>query len=747
MGETSKRRYDETGLLTQLNPVQKEAVLATQGPVLVLAGAGSGKTRVLTYRVAYLLQSGLAKPWEILAVTFTNKAAKEMRERILALVDGLGSESWIGTFHSICARLLRIEGHKIGYERNFTVFDRDDQIRFVKGIMQDLNISPQKYSPEALQSRVSSAKNQFMSAEEFGLIASDPIDLKALQVYRLYQRRLFSENVMDFDDLLVKPIELFEASPGVLEVYQKRFKYILVDEYQDTNRTQYLFLKKLAALHQNLCVVGDDDQSIYRWRGADVENILNVEHDYPKCKVFRLEQNYRSTKSILDVANGIVRKNARRHQKELWTNNQSGEKVTVIDVDDHINEALYIISSMKNELQRHGRNFGDFVILYRTNSQSRVLEDALRTAGIPYVIVGGLRFYERKEIKDVLAYLRLVCNPKDSVSFKRVINYPLRGIGDTSVTKLESFAHENQMSLLEAAGEAHRIPTISKRIQTSIRSFYDLTEKYKALLTEFSAGELARALIDETGILRSFKEIGTEEALGRAENVRELLSALAHFRSTEGETTLEAFLEEVSLITDIDTWDDVTNAVTLMTIHSAKGLEFPVVYITGLEEGLFPITRSLDNVHDLEEERRLFYVGVTRAMEKLYLTWAGRRMRFGEYLPCNISRFLKEIDPELVQWLDKRNGYYGRRETASSIRARGEYAHEYDEGLSTMPNYEDFSQERSGIAAGTRVRHAKFGTGSVLGVEGRGENTRIIVRFATEGIKTLVAKYAKLQIL
>jgi DNA helicase-2/ATP-dependent DNA helicase PcrA len=537
-------------LLASLNPSQREAVCCTKGPLLILAGAGSGKTRVLTHRVAYLVEQKGVKPYNILAVTFTNKAAGEMRDRLLKLSKGLGNGTWIGTFHSVCARILRMEGERLGFNRNFSILDREDQANFIKYVMNEINIPTKQYNPQAVRARISGAKNMFISPDEYKSTAVDAFEETVAFIYFHYQKLLKENNSMDFDDLLVNPIYLFEQFPRVLENYQKRFKYILVDEYQDTNRTQYLLLKMLAAKHRNLCVVGDDDQSIYRWRGADIRNILDFESDYPECKIIRLEQNYRSTKHILKAAHSVVQNNLRRREKTLWTEKGLGDKVILFELDDDINEAMIVVETIKEELSKHGRSFYDFAILYRTNAQSRILEDALRTAGIPYVVVGGLRFYERKEIKDVLAYLRVVCNPNDAISFKRVINAPLRGIGKTSVAKIEEFARLHSISLLEAAGRVEEITSIAPRIRANIAEFHGLIDKYASLKSEFSPGELARALVDEIGILKTFKEIATEESYGRAENVRELLSAIANFSKPRNGRTLDDFLEEVSLVTE-----------------------------------------------------------------------------------------------------------------------------------------------------------------------------------------------------
>lgn len=730
-------------LLKPLNPVQREAVQCVLGPVLVLAGAGSGKTRVLTYRVAYLIQHHGVKPYEVLAMTFTNKAAHEMKERILQLSQGKGKEIWIGTFHSICARILRTEAQHLGFDRNFVIYDQDDQIRFIKSVMQELRISEQDANPKQVQSRISGAKNEFIGPAEFKSEAKDEFEEIVARIYPFYQDALKRNNAMDFDDLLINPIHLFDRHPNILQKYQNRFKHLLVDEYQDTNRTQYLLLKQLAAKHRNLCVVGDDDQSIYRWRGADIENILTIDKDYPDCKIFHLEQNYRSTKFILDAAHSVVQNNQRRRSKQLWTEKDSGEKIHIIDLQDDRSEALAIVNNIKQELSDNHRNFNDFVVLYRTNAQSRVLEDGLRAAGVPYLIVGGVKFYERKEVKDVIAYLRLICNPRDSVSFKRVINYPLRGIGDTSQDKIEQFASEQNLSLLEAAKRADEIPNISPRISANIKTFTDLIDKYISLKQkqEFSPDELVSVLVDELGILRSYKEIGSEEALTRADNVKELLSAIANFGVEHKGTTLEQFLEEVSLLTDIDTWDDRSNAVTLMTLHAAKGLEFPVVFIAGLEEGLFPLSRTFLSDEELEEERRLFYVGATRAQEKLILTWAAQRFRFGEYLQNLPSRFLEELDKELVIRQNLRH-----RQTRTS-RARQRPNRSPRNHEQPMPSYEDFSQDIPQIYVGCEVKHPTFGLGKIKRKEGNGENTKIVVNFYDSGEKKLVVKYANLEFL
>ncbi len=728
-----KRGRARASFLEALNPVQREAVQCTAGPVLILAGAGSGKTRVLTYRVAYLIEYEGVAPHNILAVTFTNKAAQEMRSRILELTNGAGSEAWIGTFHSICARILRIDGHRLGFGRNFSIFDRQDQLRFIRHIMSELQISTKDYAPEEILRWISGAKNDFVSPAEYERIARVARERTTAQVYKHYQIRLKDNNTVDFDDLLVNPLLLFDECPEVLEKYQERFQYVLVDEFQDTNRTQYLLLKRLVARHKNLCVVGDDDQSIYRWRGADIRNILELERDFPDCQVFRLEQNYRSTRHILDAANSVVAHNVDRRPKKLWTEKEAGEKVVLLELNDASQEGLTVVELIKEELMRHHRDFADFAVLYRTNAQSRILEEALRLASIPYKVVGGVRFYERKEVKDVLAYLRLICNPQDGISFLQVVNYPLRGIGEVTVARLQDFARAQGLTLLEAARRVDEVEKIAPQTREAIREFYALVEKYASLKSEFSAGELARALVDEIGLLRKFKEEGTPEAEMRAENVRELLLAIE--AKTVGEHTLDEFLEEVSLLTDIDTWDDKANGVTLMTLHSAKGLEFPVVFITGLEEGLFPLSRTYNDLQDLEEERRLFYVGATRAKEKLYLSWAAQRPRFGDNFHSGPSLFLKEIQPDLVERRDLRRG---RRYAGAGYSSRPPRS---------QPKPDPLSQALPKLYVGCEISHEAFGVGRVMQIEGRGEHTKVVVNFYEQGTKKLVVKYANLQVL
>jgi len=737
---TERSKY----LLDGLNKEQREAVRCIKGPVLVLAGAGSGKTRVLIHRIAYLLANGLTSPDAIMAVTFTNKAAGEMKERLERLGGIDVSGSWIGTFHSLGARILRREAAHLGMDGHFNIYDADDTLSCIKLVLAELNISTDVVQPKAAAYKISHAKNAFLTPPEFEQTAETRLDRLVAQVYHRYQAVLRKNNALDFDDLLMKPVLLFQKTPAVLSYYQEKFEHILVDEYQDTNRAQYLLLKLLAGRHRNLFVVGDDDQSIYRWRGADLRNILDFARDYPDCSTFRLEQNYRSSRNILDAAHSVVVHNQGRHEKKLWTERGPGEKVLLMEAFNEREEAELIVERIHQEMGRAKRSNRDFAILYRTNAQSRVLEDAMRRYSIAYVIVGGIRFYERKEIKDVLAYLRVVANPLDTVSLRRIINYPLRGIGEATLRKLQQFALEQHIPFFDALGRADEVQGLSARLKSTVKDFHQFIAKYISLKEKLSLTELATSLIEETGILQLFKSEATPDALSRRENVLELLNAISEYARNHARATLEGFLEEVSLIADIDTWDDRGNAVTLMTLHSAKGLEFPVVFICGLEEGLFPLTARIDSRDDMEEERRLFYVGATRAKELLCLSYATRRARFGESQTGYPSRFLKELDASLVERYSSQNHH--RMGYAAAAHRRHKLQN-FDETAQVMPDYENFTQEALALYPGMRVRHEKFGIGEVQAVDGAGESMKVVVNFRIKGKKTLMVRYANLQIL
>jgi DNA helicase-2/ATP-dependent DNA helicase PcrA len=739
----------------ELNPEQRNAVKAVDGPVMIIAGAGSGKTRVLTYRAAHLIELGV-RPESILALTFTNKAANEMKSRIIGLVGPSSRDIWMGTFHSVFARVLRFEAERIGYTRSFTIYDSDDSLSLIRGIMNSLNISGQQFSPQAIRSRISMAKNSLSSPKAMIEGGADPLTERTASVYEEYERRLKKSNAMDFDDLLLKPLEVFGKFPDVLERYQYRFKYMMVDEYQDTNRVQYRLIKELAKLNRNICVVGDDAQSIYSFRGADIRNILDFEKDYRDCKVFRLEQNYRSTGTILGAADSIIRKNVDQIPKKLWTENGAGEPVTVQTCDDDRDEGYRIVAKVQEESLRKKLDLKDFAVLYRTNAQSRSIEDALRRSGIPYIIVGGVAFYKRKEIKDILAYLSVIVNPADTESVQRIINVPPRGIGDTSVSKLRSAAAEKGLTLFDFLASKHLDGLLSAKTERAARQFRALLGKYVGLKDEMSVGELSRALVDEIGILTTLKEENTPESLGRSENIQELVSALSEFAAREGEARLEDFLQEVSLVSDVDQADFERNAVTLMTLHAAKGLEYPVVFVTGLEEGLFPLGGASSDRVELEEERRLMYVGMTRAKLKLYLTWAVTRYRFGEMTYSSRSRFLDEIDESLVQLESggRSTSRPYRRPTPGLFEAPAKAAPSVKKRPAEdtagyfsdpMPDYEGESQDSFHAQVGSRVTHETFGAGKVMAIDGKGENARAVVDFESVGRKHLMLKFANLR--
>ena len=738
--------------LQDLNVVQQEAVQAANGPVMIIAGAGSGKTRVLTYRIAYLLSCGVP-PYQILALTFTNKAANEMKTRITALAGEQARDLWMGTFHSVFARVLRKECAHLNFTSSFTIYDSDDSLSVIKKVMARLNLSTQQFPPQAVRARISMAKNQYLSPEKFSALVHEFFDEKVAAVYEEYQKTLQQSNAMDFDDLLVKPVELFEKKKEVLEKYQQRFKFILVDEFQDTNSTQYRMVKLLGSGHHNIAVVGDDAQSIYSFRGANIRNILDFEKDFPECKTFRLEQNYRSTKSIISVADKLIRYNKEQIKKHLWTDNPEGDPISVIQCVDDREEGGQIVRTIQQESHKRNLNLKDFAVLYRTNAQSRTLEDAFRRSAIPYTIVGGIRFYERKEIKDVLAYWRLMANPSDTESLLRIINYPTRGIGDTSLEYLRRFAVEKQLSMFDALAKVDDVVELTERAKYNLKQFKTLIEKYRSLRPQMSLSEWTRSLVDELGILMMFKEERTAESMNRWENVQELLSAITEYSHERQDATLESFLEEVALVADIDKWEGEKNVVTLMTLHASKGLEFPVVFIAGLEEGLLPFYSNTIESADVEEERRLMYVGITRAEQKLFITHTKMRYRFGDVTYPSESRFLSELGSEHIELLGahsvqkqpastftfdpSRSRAYKpvRRTTASDDAFAGD----------VMPDYESESQEQINLQRGAIVQHEQFGRGKVIEVNGKGESQKLVVRFDAHGLKTLIAKYAKLR--
>lgn len=745
--------------INQLNSTQQNAAKQVDGPVMIVAGAGSGKTRVLTYRVAYLLSIGVPA-YQLLVLTFTNKAADEMKKRIVSLVGDKSESAWIGTFHSMFARLLRYEGELIGYGKNFSIYDTDDSLGLIKNIQHELEISVQSFKPNVIRARISSAKNKLITPDQFEVLAKDIFEEKAALIYKEYQKRLKQNNAMDFDDLLLKPIELFERHPKILSKYQERFRFILVDEYQDTNRAQYKLIKMLAAKYKNICVVGDDAQSIYAFRGADIRNILDFQKDFPEAQIFRLEQNYRSTQNILTAADQVIKNNVNRIEKKLWTDNPKGEPISVLSCQSETDESEKVAANIKKAILKYKLDFLNIAILYRTNAQSRSIEDALRRNGIPYVIIGGIEFYKRKEIKDVIAYLRLIVNPKDDISFQRIVNYPARGIGEVTVNHLKAVAEECKCSFFEAIDFLSEAKGISKNTIEKLKQFQKFIQKFIGLKTILSASELSRSLVDEIGILKEFKEEGTVEALSRMENVHELLSAITEFSEKNENGGLEAFLQEVSLVADVDQLDDKHNAVTLMTVHSAKGLEYDVVFIVGLEEGLFPIFQAIQSSNEIEEERRLFYVGMTRCKRKLYLSYAYSRYRMGELTYPNPSRFIKEITNDLYIYengvrrpTEKKSGFnkeedlFKRSATLQTNLKKAKNYNEKKEVVQHFRNYESQSQVVEELHIGSLVRHSTFGKGRILQLYGKGDDARAVIDFENIGRKLLMLKYASLEVL
>lgn len=722
-------------ILNDLNQEQLKAVEYNSGPHMIVAGAGSGKTRVLTYKIAYLIDKGM-EPESILALTFTNKAAKEMKERIKSLVGKKAAALWMGTFHSIFARILRVEAKTLNYKPNFSIYDREDSVSLVSNVMQNLNINLENLTPNGVQHKISYLKNQMIKPEDFAkTMATTLADRKFLEIYNEYNKRLFENNAMDFDDLLLKPIELFKNNPKILSKYKKQFKYILVDEYQDTNKAQYELLKLLSPTKDKVCVVGDDAQSIYSWRGAEIKNMLNFKKDFKGAKIFRLEQNYRSTKMILAAADSIIKNNTDQITKTLWTENNDGEELTLMRASDEKDEAFQIAKRIKKEISTRKLSLNDISIFYRLNSQSRALEDALRREKIPYKIVGGVEFYRRKEVKDVLAYLRILTNQNDEESLLRIMNFPQRGIGNTSISKMIAFARKLELSLFATMARVFEVIEVKERIQKNVKQFKVLLDKYIDLKEKLSIGELTSALVDELGILKIYKEENSTESMARYDNIQELLSAVQQYSKENPDAKLDEFLAEVSLVSGVDQYDENVNSVTLMTVHSAKGLEFPLVFITGLEEDIFPLSPRFDSDSKIEEERRLFYVALTRAQQKIFLTYSRSRYRFGEVAYQSKSRFLDELDENTYEEL---NGAGGRK----SGRRKRDFVDEfYQEG------YDDFDQERRSLRVGSRVTHQLFGMGKILQIVGTGEQQRVTIAFEESGTKQLLTKFANLKLI
>lgn len=721
-------------LLDGLNREQQQAVQHTEGPLLILAGAGSGKTKVLTVRIAYLLAQGV-NPYEILAITFTNKAAKEMKSRVEGLVGDVANRIWLSTFHSFCAKFLRFElDNFLGYNSNFTIYDTSDSQVVIKAALKALNLDDKYYPVGAMISAISDAKNKLMFASDYRKQARDFYQQKVADVYEYYERELRKNNALDFDDLLLIAVKLLQSNAAVLEKYSKRFKYVMIDEYQDTNHAQYLLAYLLSSHWKNIAVVGDADQSIYAWRGADIQNILDFEKDYPNCTSIKLEQNYRSTKVILDAANAVIDNNEGRPEKNLWTDKVEGAKIRHFTAQSEHEEAAFIGDTIVKKHDIHGVPYGDMAILYRTNAQSRVLEEALIKRALPYTMVGGTKFYDRKEIKDVLAYLRVLYNPFDDLSLLRIINVPKRSIGATTVSKLQDYARENGTSLFMTLTQLHLVDTIKGKTKEKLEEFGILIFTLVAEMDDKSVLDILEAILDRTGYLAQLEESTDPQDQARAENIGELLSVAKDFQDTNPTGTVEDFLEQVALVNDVDSFEQEESKVTLMTLHAAKGLEFPIVFLGGLEEGLFPHSRTLMNPEEIEEERRLAYVGITRAEKELYISNATTRTVFGRtssYLP---SRFIDEIPAELVD----------------SLRAKRRIP---DDIKPTVPRHMSVASRpvtkpiiRNEVIADWKVGdtaiHSKWGNGKVVNVSGEGAGMKLTIEFPTQGVRVVMAKFA-----
>ncbi|HAQ1144871.1 TPA: DNA helicase PcrA [Enterococcus faecium] len=736
-------------LLNGMNPRQKEAVLHTDGPLLLMAGAGSGKTRVLTHRIAYLIEEKEVNPWNILAITFTNKAAKEMKERVNAILASGGEDVWVSTFHSMCVRILRRDVDFIGYNRNFTIIDSSEQLTLMKRILKELNIDPKKYDPRSILGTISQAKNSLQTPQDFAKMQGSYYEEIAAKCYAAYQKELQYNQCMDFDDLIMNTIRLFEEHPDSLTYYQNKFHYIHVDEYQDTNHAQYTLVNLLAGRFRNLCVVGDADQSIYGWRGADMQNILDFEKDYPDAAVILLEQNYRSTKNILSAANQVIENNSNRKPKNLWTENKEGNKITYYRADNERDETRFIVDRMQEEIRSNHRNYGDFAILYRTNAQSRVMEETLLKANIPYKMVGGHKFYDRKEIKDILAYLNVLVNPQDSISFERIVNSPKRGIGPGSIEKLRSFASLHEWPLLEAAQNVD-LANIGGKAGQQLGAFGEMIQEVTQMIPYLTVTELTKEVLDRSGYLEDLKIQNTLEAQARIENLEEFLTVTQEFDkqfeqqneedADAPEEKLTVFLNDLALVSDIDNLEEDASQVTLMTLHAAKGLEFPVVFLIGLEEGVFPLSRALMEESELEEERRLAYVGITRAEEALYLTNAFSRTLYGRTQYNRPSRFVEEIDQELLE-------IEGMRPTPKKtpvFAKKTAYSYKQPE-TAVVPSKSATGGENNSWKPGDKVKHKKWGLGTVVRVSGTPKDLELDVAFPSQGVKRLLAAFAPIE--
>ena len=721
-------------LLTGLNKEQQQAVQHTEGPLLILAGAGSGKTKVLTVRIAHLLAQGV-NPYEILAITFTNKAAKEMKSRVEGLVGDVANRIWLSTFHSFCAKFLRFElDNFLGYNSNFTIYDTSDSQAVIKAALKALNLDDKYYPVGAMLAAISDAKNKLLFASDFRKQAKDFYQQKVADVYEYYERELRKNNALDFDDLLLVAVKLLQSNKAVLDKYSKRFRYVMIDEYQDTNHAQYLLAKLLASHWKNIAVVGDADQSIYAWRGADIQNILDFEKDYPNCTSIKLEQNYRSTKIILDAANAVIENNEGRPKKNLWTDKTEGAKIQHFTAQSEHEEAAFIGDTIAKKHDIHGVPYGDMAILYRTNAQSRVLEEALIKRALPYTMVGGTKFYDRKEIKDVLAYLRVLYNPFDDLSLLRIINVPKRSIGATTVAKLQDYARANGTSLFMTLTQLHLVDSIKGKTKEKLEEFGILIFTLVAEMEDRTVLDILESILDRTGYLAQLEESTDPQDQARAENIGELLSVAKDFQDTNPSGTVEDFLEQVALVNDVDSFEQEESKVTLMTLHAAKGLEFPIVFLGGLEEGLFPHSRTLMNPEEIEEERRLAYVGITRAEKELYISNATTRTVFGRtssYLP---SRFIDEIPEELV------DGLRAKRKVPDDIKRHVPQHMSVTSRPVTKPIIRN--EVIADWKIGDTAIHSKWGNGKVINIAGEGAGMKLTIEFPTQGVRVVMAKFA-----
>jgi len=726
--------------LNMLNEMQRKAVLKTDGAVLILAGAGSGKTRVLTNRIAYLIEELDVYPSNILAFTFTNKAASEMKERVNHLIGDTSKGMWIGTFHSMCVRILRRDIDKIGYTRDFVIYDMADQKTVVKQCIKELNIDNKQFPERFFQGKISEAKDQMLTPAAYSELYAGDFELdRVCKVYKLYQDKLQQNNAMDFDDLIIKTIELFKTNEEVLSYYQRKFRYIHVDEYQDTNKAQYTLVKCISGFHKNLCVVGDLDQSIYGWRGADIRNIRDFEKDYRDAEIIKLEQNYRSSKTILDAANGVIKNNTRRKSKNLWTDNDEGPQINYYMGQNEYDEGRYVASEILKKIESGDRSYSDFAVLYRTNAQSRVFEDTFMRAAIPYKMIGGQKFYERKEIKDAMSYLKVIQNPRDEVGVLRVINAPKRGVGAKSIEKIQEYARRDETTFYGALEEMAEMGLLPKKASAAIGEFVEIINSISDKKNDMNVTEILEAVLNQTGYIQELKNDMTVESETRIDNLKELVSVTTEFDNRAGRGMLEDFLAEISLMADIDGMEEEESGVLMMTLHSSKGLEFPEVFLVGLEENIFPSPRASDSDDQLEEERRLCYVGITRAEELLHITHAYMRSQYGKTKVNPVSRFIGEIPKEFIFSI---NGEVAKRDKQKIVFDNNStyIKEEYAQPKKTNASTGEFK-------AGCKVRHKAFGEGMVVSIQGSGENQILTIAFETKGIKKLQIGFAPIEII